>query len=191
VAAGGILLGRQISPPHSLEKRLKQGATLGRAYGANHFDDMVEPRVRERVDHAAGGARFWIARPVYQPGEPGLDQRAGAHHARLKGDVERAIGKAPSAEHPGRAAENFHLCMSRGIPISFPAVVPAGDHAPIAHHDRANRHIPYAGRGPSLDERFAHEHGVCVVHESPALLGGGHGRAFGGEMQCLQGAQDP
>ena len=85
------------------------------------------------------------------------EDRARAHHARLEGDHERAVGEAPVAGGLGRRAQREHLGVRGGVARELALVAARGD-APgrPVDHDRADRHVARRGRLSGLGEREAH-----------------------------------
>src|SRR5690242_21319214 len=65
---------------------------------------VVQPRVREDVQDAAGSARLRVRGAVDNPRDPGEDDRPGAHRARLEGDVE-----GRSEEHTSELQSHVNL----------------------------------------------------------------------------------
>ena len=63
---------------------------------------VVEPRLGQHVEHAAGGARLGVGGAEHDARDPGEHDRPGAHRARLERDVEHGVEHAPAAERCGR-----------------------------------------------------------------------------------------
>ena len=73
----------------------------GRLVGAHARDDLGagrQPPVAHDVVHRAGRARLLVPRAEHEPRHARLQQRAGAHQARLQRDHERAPLEVPRAE---------------------------------------------------------------------------------------------
>lgn len=82
---------------------------------------------------------------------------SGAHHARLDGDVERALAQILAAERRRGRSQCLHLGMGRGILQRLHEVVTPPHDAVARHHDGADGHLRSLQRLP----RFVY----CQPHE--------------------------
>ena len=73
---------------------------------------VIEARHREQIDHTAMNTGFVIACTIDNPCQPGMQNRAGAHGARLKRHKQFAPGQAVVFEiTPGIAQRgDFGVC---------------------------------------------------------------------------------
>src|SRR5439155_21065359 len=77
------------------KKALQQRPAFGFAHTGRDFTAVVHGRELEKIQGTPGRAAFRVARPVNQPREPDVNDRAGAHRTRLLGHVNRAVSQPP------------------------------------------------------------------------------------------------
>src|SRR5882672_9299672 len=93
-----------IAPPPGREEIGKLPCGLRREHPAAHLRVMVQPALREQIDHAAARARLGIGSAVDHAGDARVHDRARAHRAGLESDVEGTLAKAVVAERAPRVA---------------------------------------------------------------------------------------
>ena len=135
---------------------------------------VIEARLAEDVEDAAGRARLRVRRREDDSRHPREHDRPGAHRAGLEGDVEDGVRDAPAAEPPRRRAQREDLGVRRGVRAPLPLVAGRADYLPLAHHDRADRDVAVLGGALGLAQGQAHE--LLVAGEEPGLA---HGRSIG------------
>ena len=84
-----------------------------RESGAN-VDPMVQPVAVEQPEHAVDRSCLRVGGAVDEPAEPGVDERAGTHRARLERHVHRALVESPLAEMDGCITQRQHFSVSDG-----------------------------------------------------------------------------
>jgi len=99
---------------------------------------MVETRVGEDLEAAVDGAAFGVVSAVDEAWDAGLDNGAGAHAARLDGDVERGVGEAVVAEEARGFAKNCNFGMGGGVTIADGAVAGTGEDLGVMDEDGTN-----------------------------------------------------
>ena len=117
---------------------------------------MVEARVVGHLIQAADRTGLRVGGSEHHPPDPAVHDGPGAHGARLEGDVEVAVVEAPVPHSSRCIAQREHLGMRRGVAGEFAFVVAGGDDVPVAHHDRADRHVAVRLGTASLVERLQH-----------------------------------
>src|SRR6185503_5675050 len=88
------------SPARGEEAREQRGA-FAREDPARHGGPVVQARLGEHVEHAAGGARLRVGAAEDDPRHAREDDRPRAHRARLERHVQRAVEDAPRAKRGG------------------------------------------------------------------------------------------
>ena len=68
---------------------------FGLANAPVQVNPVIEPSVLHEVAQRAGEARLGVGGADDEPVQAGEHDRAGAHRARLEGDIERASVEAP------------------------------------------------------------------------------------------------
>src|SRR6185312_6936248 len=117
-------------------------------------------------EHRAAGAGFWIGGGIDQSRNTCVEDRAGAHGARLQRNVERAacVGvpvfrtaeEAVILQRAAGLAQRDDLGVGRGVVVAQHTVLPAADDLAIAHNDRADGHFAGSLRGASFRYRGLH-----------------------------------
>jgi hypothetical protein len=139
------------------EEGLDYGGAVGGQNARSDFHLMVEARVREDFETGADGAAFGVVRSVDEARDAGLDDGAGAHGARLNGDVQRGVGEAIVAEEAGSFAKNDDFGVCRGVAIADSAVAGTGEDLAVMDEDGADGHFAGFGRRASFDYGLLHE----------------------------------
>jgi hypothetical protein len=127
------------------EKRLEDGDAVGGEDTGRDFNLMVEAGVGKDFEAGADGAAFWIVGAVNEAWNSGLDDRTGAHAARLDGDVEGGIGQAVVAEKTGGFAKDHYFRVSRGVIVADCAIAGTGKN--LAFVDEHSTNGNFAGFG--------------------------------------------
>jgi hypothetical protein len=127
---------------------------------------VVEGRLGEDVEDAAGGPRLRVGGAEDDRGDAGEDDRPGAHHAGLERHVEGGAGQPPAAQRLGGGADREDLGVGGGIAAQLPLVAGGGERHAVAGDDRADRDVAVPLRLAGALDREAHE----------ALVRGGGGR---------------
>ena len=109
------------------------------------------------------------------------EQRAGAHHARLEGDDERAVVEPPRAPRPGGVLQGQDLGVGGRVLAGLALVVALGDDHALVQHDGAHRHVAVHEGGLGLHQGDLHRRHV-VDRRSSGLHGGGSGIRTHGEL---------
>jgi hypothetical protein len=128
---------------------------------------VVEARLPEHVENAAGGARLRVGGAVDDPREARQDDRAGAHRARLEGHVEDRVRNPPPPEIRSGLAEREDLGVRRGVSPKLALVSRRGEHLPLSHDHGADRDVVVIGGTLRLAQRETHE---LLVPAEEALL---------------------
>jgi len=134
--------------------------------------------MRENLEAGAHRAALRVVGAVDQAGYAPLNHRAGAHAARLDGDIEGGIGEAVVSKNSGRFAKDNHLSVGGGIAIADSAVAGARESFSVMDEDGADGNFAGGSRGTSLGQRFLHVFGVSThagrennMHNSSQRIG--------------------
>jgi len=125
---------------------------------------MVQAGVVQDLHHRMDGARFGVIRAVDQAFEPGVNQSAGAHRARLNCNKQFAVFEAVVAQGGTGLAQGQDLGVSCGIAIGKVAVAAAAYYFSAADHDGAYRDLSRFERAVSGAQRLLHKQfvGSCL-----------------------------
>src|SRR5688500_15702762 len=115
----------------------------------------------------------FIGRTINQTPHSSLDERAGAHRARLDGRVNAHSGEPVVAELTGRLAEGDDFRMGRGIAVGASTIAGEGDKFVFADDARPDWHFAARLGFASCGQRLPHPALVQLD-----LRGGTHGLAF-------------
>src|SRR5947208_15835343 len=118
---------------------------------------MVEARIGKDFEAGADGTALWVIGPVDEARYTGLDDGAGAHAARLDGDVERSISKTIVSEKAGGFAKDNHFRVGRGIIIANCAVARSSENLAVMTAHRAGRNFARWGCGARVTQGLLHE----------------------------------
>ena len=146
------------------EKFAKQPSTFACQHSAFNVNSMIEqPFVGNSIQrsHRAG---FGIVAAIDQTRNPRVDDCAGAHSARLLGDVERAAGEVPTLAERRQCSQCQHFGVRGGIAIDLAPVVCASDFSVDTNHNRADRNIAMARRKGRLISGLLHP--LSVFHNT-------------------------
>src|SRR5262249_21163799 len=135
------------------------------------FGLMVETRVRQDFEAGAHGTTLRVIATVDQARDAGLNDRAGAHAARLNRDVEGRAGESVVAQGAGSFAYDDNLSVRRGVAITDGAIAGARDYGGVVDDDGADRYFSSRHRAPSFLERLLHEFEIGV-HASERIACG-------------------
>jgi hypothetical protein len=122
---------------------------------------MVQARLARHVDDAAERSGLGIRATEHDPAQACLNDRPDAHHARLDGDEQLGVDQPVVALRATRCAQGDDLGVRARIVRADRRVAAATDDLALAHHDRADRHLPGALGGRRLEQAFAHALRVC------------------------------
>ena len=125
-------------------------------HSANHRGAVIELRMVEHRKAGTHGAPFDVVRPVYQPRDPRLNHRAGAHRARFDRDVDGGFGQPVVFNGARGFAQRDDFGVRGGIAIRDGSVSGAGYDALADHHSRANGHLAPIRRGTRFVKRGSH-----------------------------------
>ena len=143
-------------PTARRKKHFEQGSRLGRQQAPINLRVMVQPRLAEHVENAAGGAGLWVWGTDHDPWNAGKHDRAGAHRARLEGHIESRCRQPPSAQLAGRLAQDQHLGMSGRISSLLPSVAGGRKQLSVALDRSTDWGIPCHRGTLSLGKRDSH-----------------------------------
>src|SRR4051812_38550155 len=97
---------------------------------------MVELRMLKDLQKAPAGAVFWRGATKDDALHSHVDERAGAHGARLFRDVKFAFIEPPIAQHTFGLSDRQHFSMRGGVLQNLDLVAGAGDDLPLVDDDR-------------------------------------------------------
>jgi hypothetical protein len=137
----------------------EKGAIFGEDAGRD-FDLMVEAGVGQDFEAGADGAALGVVGAVDEAWHAGLNHGAGAHAARLNGDVERDAGEAIIAEEACGFAKDDNFRVGGGVAVADGTVAGASEDLAVVDKNSADGDFASGGRGASFEERFLHELGV-------------------------------
>jgi hypothetical protein len=148
----------------------KSGQQLSAFFSENSRDDldaMVQSRILAELKQRANGAGFGIVASIDELCHSRVDDRSGAHWARLKRHDDNAIDQSPIVEIFSRFAQREEFGMSGGIAIALPAVVSAADDLPagLVHDDRADGHFIERQCFVRLGDRKPHPLICLLIHK--------------------------
>src|SRR5690349_13679564 len=86
---------------------------------------MIQSGIVGDPEQGFDRAGLGVARAVDEASDARVDERPGAHRARLERDVERATLEPPGAQSLGGSPDGDDLGMGHGISIYFAPVVTA------------------------------------------------------------------
>ena len=99
--------------PQGLKKRLQQGAAFRFQKPRLHLGAVVEGQ-REEIDDRGAAAGLGIGSTIDHPGDPGVDDSAGAHGTGLQGHIECALPQPPAAQRAAGLADGLDFRMRQG-----------------------------------------------------------------------------
>ncbi len=139
------------------EELLQQIGGLLAEESAFHFAAVVEPGVARDVTQRAAVAGLGIGAAEDDPGDPGVDRRAGAHRAGLDGGVER--GPSSRQVRRLRAASRMASISAWWVGSASRSrrLRPRPIIRPVPDHDGADRNLLFRIGDARKRERLAHE----------------------------------
>ncbi len=141
------------------------GAIGGEDTGSD-FDLMVEARVREDLEASTNRAALGVVGSVDQARDASLNEGAGAHAARLDGDVESGTCEAVIANTARGFAKDDDFSVGGGVIVADGTVAGACQDLAAVDEDGADRYLPGRGRGVGFGQGFLHELNVRVLHRT-------------------------
>jgi len=145
-----------------LEKLLEQVSAFLESDSLGDFTAVVQGRMLKEVEQASPGAVLGGGTAENDPPYAHMHQRAGAHGARLLGDVKVAFVQTPVANHAFRLGDRQHLGVRGGILEGFDLVEGAGDDFSLMSDDRPDRDFVRIVSPERLPEGFSHEKRVTA-----------------------------
>ena len=136
---------------------MKQCGGFGRQDAGRDLDLVIEARVGEDFEAGADGAAFGVVGAIDQAGNASLNDRAGAHTARLDGHIERCISEAIVAEEAGGFAEDDDFRVGGGVAVANGAVAGAREEFAVMDEHGADGNFAAGGCSAGFGESFLHE----------------------------------
>jgi len=136
---------------------LKKCGGFGCQDAGRDLDPVIEARVGEDFEAGADGAAFGVVGAVDQAGNASLNDCAGAHAARLDGDIERCISEAIVAKEAGGFAEDGDFRVGGGVAVANGAVAGASEEFAVADEDGTDGNFAGGGCGAGFGESLLHE----------------------------------
>ena len=123
---------------------------------------MVQPRVVADLEEGPDRAGFGIVAAVNEASDAGIDDRAGAHGARLKRDRESAFVKPPMANERGRFPQRQNFRVGGRVGVAFAAVMASPDYFSRrdVEDDAADRNFVQRESSAGFGDRLLHEEEV-------------------------------
>lgn len=120
------------------KENLQQGTGILGEKAGNDVDMVVEFRRSEYFEAGAKGAAFWVIRSIDDAWDACLNDSAGAHGARLEGDVQSSVGEAVVAQKVRGFANHDNLGVRGGIVIADGAIAGTRNYIVFVNKDSAN-----------------------------------------------------
>jgi hypothetical protein len=154
------------------EEGTEQSGAVAGEDAAVDLDAVGEAGVADEVEQGGDGAGPRVVGGEDEPGDPGLDEGAGAHGARLQGDDQGAAVQAPGPEGGGGDAQGLQLGVGGGIAPLLAAVAATGQLGAVGgDQDGPDRDVVVAGGGPGLASGNPHlAPGGGVVEDHPPTM---------------------
>ncbi len=134
----------------------------------------------EQIHEASSGPVLGRRTAENDAPQPGMDNRASAHGARLLGDVQIAVGKAPVSHRSLSLCDGKHFSMRSGVLQLLDLIARPSENAPLAHHDRPDGDFLLPAGHLRLTQGLAHE--VVVALEVNNRI---HGAGSGAQTRIL------
>ncbi len=109
------------------------------------------------------GAGFGVSRSKHHTPETRLNNRSGAHRARLDCNIEATFCKTVVPEFSPRPAQGEYFRVRRGVVQVARPVVGSRDHPPIFDHHGAHRNFLLVGGALGLAQSPAHEFNIIRI----------------------------
>jgi hypothetical protein len=136
------------------EERLNNFCAAARQHSGSNFHLMVQLGVVEQAGDRVNGPSFRVIRPVNQAPNAGMNQRPGAHRARLNCSKELAVSQTVVAKDGAGGTQGYDLGVRGGVVVGQVPVPAPADQLPGAYDDRSYRHFAHLqsalGGGKSL-----------------------------------------
>ena len=147
--------------PEVLEKFRHQGGGFGLPDALFHRGMVIKAHV-EQTANRANRAEFAVGRAVNHPGNPGVDDGAGAHGAGLQGHIQGAFPQPPATQAGAGFGNGFDFRVGQGGFALFPAVAAPTDDFVPPDNDAAHGHFPFRGGFGGQLQGFIHK--IQIVH---------------------------
>ena len=99
--------------PQGLKKRLQQGAAFRFQKPCLYLGAVVEGQ-SEEIDDGGTATGLGIGSTIDHPGDPGVDDSAGAHGTGLQGHIEGALPQPPAAQRAAGLADGLDFRVRQG-----------------------------------------------------------------------------
>jgi serine protease len=157
------------------EEVTQEGGGLGGADAGDHRRAVVEGRLGEDVEDAAGGAGLGVGGAEDDGRDAGEDDRPGAHRAGLEGDVEGRVREAPAAELGGGGADRQELGVGGRVAAQLALVASRRQELAAAVDRGADRDVAVGLGRAGMLEGNAHRLGMeWIFRRRRHLLNGRH-----------------
>jgi len=140
------------------EERLQERSGVARANAGGDFDAVVDARMVEHGEARPHRAALGIVRAIDKARHAGLQDRAGAHRARLDGHVDDCSQQPMISDCRRSRAQRNHFRVGRGIAIRNRAIRGPRQDAVSNRNHAANRHFAAALGAARFFERHLHVH---------------------------------
>ena len=130
---------------------------LGGQQPAVHGGPVVEARLGQHVEDAAGRAGLRVVGGVDHPRHARQDDRPRAHRARLERHVQHRVEQSPGAEPRRRVAQGEHLGVGRRVAPELALVARRGQHLALVDEHGSDRHVIVFERPLGLPQGQPHE----------------------------------
>jgi hypothetical protein len=115
---------------------------------------VIQTRMAKEISYRAGHASLVVPGTEHHAANPGENQSARTHRARLQSHIESTVIESPAVKLRGRLAYRQHFCMSGRILISNCPIRGCGNDSRVANDDGAYRHLVSASRVARQIERI-------------------------------------
>ena len=122
-----------------------------------YFHAMVQAGMIQNLHHRTDSARLGIIGAIDQAFQPGMNQSAGAHSARLNCSKQFTAFQAVVADRGTGLAQRDDLGVGGGIGIGKVAIAPATDDLAVTNYDGAHWNFSRLKRALGRAESFPHE----------------------------------
>ena len=131
---------------------------------------MIEYRMAEQVDHAAGCAGARVVGAKHHACDACLHYRAGTHRAGLKGYIERGARHTVISEPAGGGANRDNFGMGGRVSAANWTIPAFAHYLIVARDEGADRHLAGTFCTPRKRERELHE--VLIACQQGVDVGG-------------------
>ena len=161
---GGRAPTRSLFSAQSLKEGLQLEPALELPHATDHIEAVIEAWVSREVPDGAAEAAFGVETPEMTASDAGVDQRTGAHGARLEGHIHPTFFQSPRTEGRGCLPDGEQLGVRRGVELHFAAIEAATEYFVPAHHHRTHWHV--TGERCLFGERQRDAHEVMISLKS-------------------------